>query len=284
MHDMRTRTLLFAILLSAFMLAASAPAVASDGRVAFMSVPEARVGTAAPGPDLMAMWSDGTHVRTLVSVDPSGAPMAIPVWSSNRLWVAYEQMKPEGPISVVRHDGARNHVIELRGHWDVAGLSAMAWSPSGRYLVAGEDNIDSENPGRWNALVMVDLRTRTPRQLVRTKTKGNRFGSLSFSPNGRYLAVGEVDKAGKPAANYLLCVSNGGTVFTYPGANVSGIDIAPDGAHISFIQGRYDPVPDHTYKELRTATLGFKQRKIIAQEGPVRGTACLRMSTAARRR
>jgi Tol biopolymer transport system component len=254
------------LLSAAFVLVASAPALASDGPIAYVAtgIPGGSPGATTTAPEIATMWGDGTHVRTLVSSDSTLEPVALPVWSLNRLWVAYSRQTADGEIRVVRNDGSRDHAIMFDPPWSgwTPGQSkAMAWSPSGRYLVvSGAPR--SPRHGNFDWLIMIDLRSGNSWPLAHSSYPGYEFDSISFSPDGRYVVAGEI-VIHQPEAEYgvetwgtrLIRISDGATVRSYP-ASVWGIDIAPDGKHISFVQGQ----------ELRTATLEFKQRTTIATE------------------
>ena len=258
---------------AAFLSAACAPAFASEGRIVFTADPAYSAGAAAWN-SIATMWSDGTHIHTLASAPSTATPVAMPVWSFNRLWVAYIRKTVSGEIRVVRWDGARDHAISFTPPWPgwIPGdPQAMAWSPDGRYLVVAENAVyDEEAHGDRVWLIKIDLVKGTSRPLAQASASENRFQSLSYSPSGRYLAACEatiepIFPSGQawPAANRLLNASTGATVYTYP-SNVEGIDIAPDGQHLSFVEPRpRDSLEFAHVAELRRANVDFKHRKTI---------------------
>ena len=257
-------------LASALVVAMTGRAYASEGRIAFVGGPLNDLA----GYKIATMWADGTHAHALVSVIPSQTVLASPTWSYNRLWIAYTadpnknfSSTTPSQIRVVRWDGPRDHAISFTPpwpDWEPKDPTAMAWSPSGRYLIVAES--EEHLSREW--LIMIDLRGGVARPLLQAggggKVGHNEISSLSFSTDGHYLAVGEVrrDSQGtlQPVLNRLIDVSTARTVRTYP-SNVYGIDIAPDGKHLSFLESRVSPV------YLRRADMNFQGRMTVLKFG-----------------
>ena len=238
---------LVAVLALAFVAALTGRALASEGRIAFIMDP----ATDLRGAKIATMWSNGTHVHTLVSTVVTQTVLAAPTWSCNRLWVAYTSSPfdynpspttttPE--VRVVRWDGARDHAVSIAPPWPgwtLKSAKVMAWSPSGRYLIVAENGAPhAALHGNRDWLVMVDLRSGVARPFLRAGAPSYRFSSLSFTPDGHRLVVGEValvpPTLPKPSLNRLVDVSTAKTILTYP-SYVSGIDVSPDGKRLSFM-------------------------------------------------
>ena len=276
-----TRTCAVLLLLAlSLVVALTGRAYASEGRIAYIADPAVeslRKPVDLNGNKIATMWSDGTHVHTLVSVDPSQTIVGAPTWSYNGLWIAYTANPNENPssttpsqIRVVRWDGARDHTIAFHPPWPgwtPTNAKVMAWSPSGRYLIVAENRAARTRAhGDRDWLVVIDLRSGVARPFLRAGNPQYRFSSLSFTPDGRHLAVGEVawDYADSPARlqpvlNRLVDVSTARTVFTYP-SDVYGIDMAPDGKHLSFLESTLVPY-------LRRADMNFHGRTTLIKLG-----------------
>jgi len=159
-----------------------------------------------------------------------------PVWSPDGREIAYVRLDPTSPqIRVVSSLGGSDRQVS-----DFPVFLPAAWSPDGRYLVAGRAGDPAGPP---QGLYLIPVHGGEPRALTRPKVSGQDL-SPAFSPDGRRLAYVSCPGPG-PDSDCHLQLANLDAAFTlagptrqlagppYPGGR-SGVTWSRDGRSIIF--------------------------------------------------
>ena len=120
-------------------------------------------------------------------------------------------------------EGELGQTLPLPAGWRV---NDIAFSPDGLYLATTSFDDDSGEPGS-----VVRIWRVSDGELIRTQELDVRVGSIAFSPDSNYYALGMKEGV------RLFYVSDGRLAFTLSGFPASRLSYSPDGSHLACCSG-----------------------------------------------
>lgn len=205
----------------------AAPAVLSNGRIAFARAPDGR----GEGWAVFTIRPDGSGLTRLTSHGDAIAPR----WSPTGKRIAYLRLSTKRHPTQVVVMGARGNgkrVVAVAG--DVGfSASSLEWSPGGEWLAFQ----------RWSDQTGLDLwRVRVDDGYLEPLVVASKDqGGLAWSPTGDRLAFASADDPGVGSQIYVLDVASGATTPVtfgdpYDGPYAAAPAWSPDGTQLSFSQ------------------------------------------------
>ena len=216
-------------------LASSAVALLTAIVLAFIAVHRERPRAVLVPATLDPGWGPTGAIRTAVRM--AGAQYQ-PVWSPDGEQLAFAHSEPDGHTSAiyVQRVGQMHPRDITSGSGE---YSSPVFSPDGKslaFLHTGPNLAE---------ILIYEFDTAKTRRL--TTLHPHHYGlncrQLDWSPNGRFLVVGDKETLSDPLSLYLVFLVDGTkTRLTYPDMDILGDTsprFSPDGTHVAFIRMKY---------------------------------------------
>jgi TolB protein len=202
------------------------PAVARDGRIAFVSTRDGGGDQSLAGGSALVAPAGGLSF-TFATHALHHAYWAR--WSPNGKQLAFVRLSGPGSWSLWVVNANGTSPVKLTGSWYVQ--QAPAWSPRGAKLAFIRLRLAS-GPNETSSLWTIDTATRVKKRLAVSAARFDE-NSLAWSPNGSTIALSRLDDEDSYAGDriYTVKVKRGGLRLLAQGGEP---DWSPDGQRIVF--------------------------------------------------
>ncbi len=188
------------------------------------------------GQELKVYYFDGATMTTTQSIEIGRHALAV-AWHPSKLFLAFGRVggsTEELRIYKLNLYNGTMPVVDTRDY-GASTLSALAWHPSGNYLVGGNTQTTQELPVYSFNQTTGILTDQTPFNLNPNRTVSN--GAMSFAPGGNYLVIGTSSIATVGETEVIVFSFNGTsltiTTSAEIGNTVNDVDWSPTGTYVA---------------------------------------------------